>query len=75
MWLPRSFRAVQGEYFVSTDNAQTLRFSDENYARRGELVRVWLYSACSDSKVVSAAYLDSEEAEYGQQPIKPVCGD
>ncbi len=54
----------QGEYFVTTSNAQTLRFSDENLraqGRSGQGVAAMILGG--NAKVVSAAYLDSDEAK------------
>jgi len=60
----------KGEYFVTTDNAQTLRFSDENLRAQG---RVGQGVACiilaPNAKVVSASYLDSEQQNTASDPL------
>ncbi len=51
----------QGEYFVTTDNAQTLRFSDEGLRAQGRVGQgVAAMSLGQGARVVSASYLDSE---------------
>src|SRR5438874_379338 len=53
----------QGEYFVTTDNAQTLRFSDEGLRAQGRVGQgVAAMALGQGASVVSASYLDSEEA-------------
>lgn len=53
----------QGEYFVTTSNAQTLRFSDENLRAQGRSGQgVAAMALGNNAQVVSAAYLDSDEA-------------
>jgi len=50
----------QGEYFVTTDNAQTLRFSDEALRAQGRIGQgVACIALAQGAKVVSASYLDS----------------
>src|SRR5438105_8591679 len=51
----------QGEYFVTTDNAQTLRFSDDSLRAQGRVGQgVAAIALGPDAQVVSASYLDSE---------------
>lgn len=51
----------QGEYFVTTDSAQTLRFSDEDLRAQGRAGQGMIAMALAPgAKVVSAAYLDNE---------------
>jgi DNA gyrase subunit A len=53
----------QGEYFVTTDNAQTLRFSDESLRAQGRVGQgVAAMALAQGASVVSASYLDGEEA-------------
>ncbi len=53
----------QGEYFVTTSNAQTLRFSDENLRAQGRSGQgVAAMALGNNARVVSAAYLDSDVA-------------
>ncbi|GAC1661223.1 MAG: DNA gyrase subunit A [Ktedonobacteraceae bacterium] len=52
-----------GEYFVTSSSAQTLRFSDENLraqGRQGQGVAAMMLAR--EAYVVSASYLDSEQA-------------
>src|SRR5205085_6402872 len=50
----------QGEYFVTTDNAQTLRFSDDVLRVQGRVGQgVACIALAQGAKVVSASYLDS----------------
>jgi len=52
----------QGEYFVTTDNAQTLRFSDEGLRAQGRVGQgVTAMALAPGAQVVSVAYLDGEE--------------
>jgi DNA gyrase subunit A len=54
----------RGEYFVTTDNAQTLRFSDENLRAQGRVGQGMAAMALGrGATVVSASYLDGEQAE------------
>jgi DNA gyrase subunit A len=54
----------QGEYFVTTDNAQTLRFSDEGLRPQGRVGQgVAAMTLGGGTKVVSTAYLDGEEQD------------
>ncbi len=49
----------QGEYFVTTDNAQTLRFSDEGLRAQGRVGQgVAAMALAPGAQVVSASYLD-----------------
>src|SRR5216684_577680 len=49
----------QGEYFVTTDNAQTLRFSDEGLRAQGRVGQgVAAMTLAPGAAVVSASYLD-----------------
>src|SRR6266571_1456662 len=53
----------QGEYFVTSDNAQTLRFSDDGLRAQGRVGQgVAAIALAPNAKVVSASYLDSEFA-------------
>ena len=53
----------QGEYFVTTNNAQTLRFSDEVLRAQGRVGQgVAAMALGQHAQVVSASYLDSELA-------------
>ena len=52
----------QGEYFVTTDNAQTLRFSDDALRAQGRVgLGVAAMSLAANAAVVSACYLDGEQ--------------
>ncbi len=54
----------QGEYFVTTDNAQTLRFSDEALRAQGRVGQgVAAIALTPGARVVSASYLDGESQE------------
>jgi len=56
----------QGEYFVTTDAAQTLRFSDEALRAQGRVGQgVAAMALGKDATVVSASYLDGEQAAAG----------
>jgi DNA gyrase subunit A len=60
----------QGEYFVTTDNAQTLRFSDEGLRAQGRVGQgVAAMALGPGAKVVSAAYLDNEEQNTLGDPL------
>jgi len=51
----------RGEYFVTADNAQTLRFSDEQLRAQGRVGQgVAVMALGKGATVVSASYLDSE---------------
>ncbi len=51
----------QGEYFVTTDNAQTLRFGDEVLRAQGRVGQgVAAMALGNGAKIVSASYLDQE---------------
>lgn len=53
----------RGEYFVTTDNAQTLRFSDDGLRSQGRVGQgVAAMALAQGASVVSASYLDSEES-------------
>jgi DNA gyrase subunit A len=53
----------QGEYLVSTDNGQTLRFSDESLRAQGRVGQgVAAMTLAPKASVVSASYVDSEQA-------------
>lgn len=60
----------QGEYFVTTDNAQTLRFSDEGLRAQGRVGQgVAAMALGPGAKIVSAVYLDSEEQNTMSDPL------
>lgn len=60
----------QGEYFVTTDNAQTLRFSDEGLRAQGRVGQgVAAMALGPGAKIVSAVYLDSEEQNTMNDPL------
>lgn len=60
----------QGEYLVTTDNAQTLRFSDENLRAQGRVGQgVACIALAPNAKVVSASYLDSEDENTASEPL------
>ncbi len=60
----------QGEYFVTADNAQTLRFSDEGLRAQGRVGQgVTAMALGPGAKVVSAACLDSEEQNTMNDPL------
>jgi len=60
----------QGEYFVTCDNAQTLRFSDEGLRAQGRVGQgVAAMALAPNAKVVSACYLDSEEQNTASDPL------
>jgi DNA gyrase subunit A len=57
----------QGEYLVTTDTAQTLRFSDENLRSQGRVGQgVAAMALGKNATVVSAVYLDGEPVEAGE---------
>jgi DNA gyrase subunit A len=54
----------RGEYFVTADNAQTLRFSDEQLRAQGRVGQgVAAMALSKGATVVNASYLDSEQIE------------
>jgi DNA gyrase subunit A len=54
----------RGEYFVTTDQAQTLRFSDEMLRSQGRVGQgVAAIALGKGAAIVSASYLDSEDAD------------
>jgi DNA gyrase subunit A len=60
----------QGEYFVTTDNAQTLRFSDENLRAQGRVGQgVACIALAPNAKVVSASYLGGGEENTASNPL------
>jgi DNA gyrase subunit A len=60
----------QGEYFVTTDIAQTLRFSDEGLRAQGRVGQgVAALALGPGAKVVSAAYLDHDEQNTMSDPL------
>ena len=60
----------QGEYFVTTDNAQTLRFSDEVLRAQGRVGQgVASMALGNGAKVVSANYLDQDEQNTMGDPL------
>jgi DNA gyrase subunit A len=60
----------QGEYFVTTDNAQTLRFSDDGLRSQGRVGQgVAAMALGPGAKVVSAAYLEAEEQNTMGDPL------
>jgi len=60
----------QGEYFVTTDNAQTLRFSDENLRAQGRIGQgVACIALAPNAKVVSASYLDGQDENTASNPL------
>ena len=60
----------QGEYFVTSDNAQTLRFSDDGLRAQGRVGQgVAAMALGPNTKVVSACYLDSEEQNTASDPL------
>nr|WP_277988996.1 DNA gyrase C-terminal beta-propeller domain-containing protein [Ktedonosporobacter rubrisoli] len=67
----------RGEYFVTTDYAQTLRFSDEGLRSQGRVGQgVAAITLNKGATVVSAVYLDSEAAaEAGLQHLLVVTAD
>lgn len=60
----------QGEYFVTTDNAQTLRFGDDGLRAQGRAGQgVAAMALGPGAKVVSAAYLEAEEQNTMSDPL------
>ena len=60
----------QGEYFVTTDNAQTLRFGDDGLRAQGRVGQgVAAIALGPGAKVVSAAYLEAEEQNTMSDPL------
>ena len=60
----------QGEYFVTTDNAQTLRFSDEVLRAQGRVGQgVAAMALGNGAKIVSASYLDQDEQNTIGDPL------
>jgi len=60
----------QGEYFVTTDNAQTLRFSDDGLRAQGRVGQgVAAIALGPGAKVVSAVYLEAEEQNTLSDPL------
>ncbi len=56
----------RGEYFVTSNTAQTLRFSDENLRAQGRVGQgVVAMALGKDAAVVSAFYLDGERSSKG----------
>lgn len=54
----------QGEYLITTDNAQTLRFSDDSLRAQGRVGQgVAAMTLAPKATVVSASYLDQEQHE------------
>jgi DNA gyrase subunit A len=60
----------QGEYFVTTDNAQTLRFSDDVLRAQGRVGQgVAAMALGNGANVVSACYLDQDEQNTIHNPM------
>jgi DNA gyrase subunit A len=60
----------QGEYFVTTDNAQTLRFSDDVLRAQGRVGQgVAAIALGNGANVVSASYLDQDEQNTIDNPM------
>src|SRR5205085_3097444 len=60
----------KGEYFVTTDNAQTLRFSDEALRAQGRVGQGVAAMALGEgAHVVSASYLDGEAQNTLTEPL------
>jgi DNA gyrase subunit A len=60
----------QGEYFVTTDNAQTLRFSDDGLRAQGRVGQgVAAISLAPNAAVVSASYLDGGQLNTVGEPL------
>jgi DNA gyrase subunit A len=60
----------QGEYFVTTDNAQTLRFSDVVLRAQGRVGQgVAAMALGNGAKIVSASYLDQDEQNRIGDPL------
>jgi DNA gyrase subunit A len=57
----------QGEYLVTTDTAQTLRFSDEQLRSQGRVGQgVAAMTLGKNATIASAVYLDSEQVASGE---------
>jgi DNA gyrase subunit A len=60
----------QGEYFVTTDNAQTLRFGDEGLRVQGRVGQgVAAMALGGGANIVSASYLDQDEQNTPENPL------
>ncbi|HEV2474291.1 MAG TPA: DNA gyrase subunit A, partial [Chthonomonadales bacterium] len=60
----------QGEYFITSDNAQTLRFSDDALRAQGRVGQgVAAMSLAPHTAIVSAAYLDGEQENTASDPL------
>ena len=60
----------QGEYLVTTDSAQTLRFSDEVLRAQGRVGQgVAAMALANGAKIVSASYLDRDEQNTIGNPL------
>ena len=60
----------QGEYIVTTDTAQTLRFSDEGLRAQGRVGQgVAAMTLAPGAHVVSASYLDGDALTYTTDPL------
>ncbi len=60
----------QGEYIVTTDNAQTLRFSDEGLRAQGRVGQgVAAMALAPGAHVVSASYLDGDALTDATEPL------
>ncbi len=60
----------QGEYFLTTDNGQTLRFSDDALRAQGRVGQgVAAMTLAPGAKIVSAAYLDGEQLNTPNNPL------
>lgn len=59
-----------GEYFLTTDNGQTLRFSDDALRAQGRVGQgVTAMTLAPGAKIVSAAYLDGEQLNTPNNPL------
>src|SRR2546425_662519 len=59
-----------GEYFVTTDNAQTLRFGDDGLRAQGRVGQgVAAMTLAPGAHIVSASYLDGEELADSTNPL------
>src|SRR5712692_867583 len=60
----------QGEYFVTTDNAQTLRFGDDGLRAQGRVGQgVAAMTLAPGAHIVSASYLNGEELADTTNPL------
>ncbi len=60
----------QGEYFVTTDNAQTLRFGDDGLRSQGRVGQgVAAMTLAPGAHIVSASYLNGEELADTTNPL------